>query len=358
MTRLLITADTVGGIWHYATDLARALAAIGFEPIIAVLGPPPTAAQKATAAGLRLIETGLPLDWMADDPGSAQAAGAALATLAAELKVQLVQLNAPALATARFKVPVVAVAHSCVGTWWDAVKTGPLPDDLAWRSELTSAGLRRADAVVAPSAAFAAVTKALHALPRLPAVVHNGRALAAAGDGLPGGFAFTAGRLWDAAKNMATLDRAAAQLPVALLAAGPVRGPQGGSIDLAHVHRLGFLDDRALASHLAKRPVFVSAARYEPFGLAVLEAAAAGCALVLSDIPTFRELWGGVARFVDPDDADGFAEAITAQIADPGARLIAGAKAQKRARRFTTKAMADSMAAIYRALLPAAQVAA
>ena len=49
---------------------------------------------------------------------------------------------------------------------------------------------------------------------------------------------------------------------------------------------------------LPTRPIFVSVSRYEPFGLAVLEAAHAGCALVLSDIPTFRELWQGAASFV------------------------------------------------------------
>ena len=51
---------------------------------------------------------------------------------------------------------------------------------------------------------------------------------------------------------------------------------------------------------MARTAVFVSPALYEPFGLAVLEAAQAGCALVLSDIPTFRELWDGVALFVAP----------------------------------------------------------
>jgi hypothetical protein len=38
----------------------------------------------------------------------------------------------------------------------------------------------------------------------------------------------------------------------------------------------------------------------EPFGLAVLEAAQAGCPLVLSDLPGFRELWDGAALFRRP----------------------------------------------------------
>ena len=60
--------------------------------------------------------------------------------------------------------------------------------------------------------------------------------------------------------------------------------------------------DLGISEQLGARPIFVSVARYEPFGLAVLEAAQAGCALVLSDIPTFRELWGGAALFVPAND--------------------------------------------------------
>src|SRR5207248_1112890 len=106
------------------------------------------------------------------------------------------------------------------------------------------------------------------------------------------------------------------------------------------------------------RPVFASAALYEPFGLAVLEAASAGCALVLSDIPTFRELWEGAATFVDPMDAEGFACAIEDLIGDTAFRVERGSKARATARRYTPERMANHMAAIYRALAPSATRAA
>jgi glycosyltransferase involved in cell wall biosynthesis len=87
----------------------------------------------------------------------------------------------------------------------------------------------------------------------------------------------------------------------------------------------------------------------------VLEAAQAGCPLVLSDIPTFRELWDDAALFVPPGDAAGFAAAIerAAQDAD---RL--GARAEERAARYTPEAMASGMAALYRQALPARRAAA
>ena len=130
--RLLLTADAVGGVWQYATDLARALAAHGVDVLIALLGPPPSAMQLEAARDLALIETGLPLDWLAETPEEVRAAGEALAALARARRVDLVQLNAPALAAgAAFEAPVVVVTHSCLLTWWKAVIGGPMPEDFA-----------------------------------------------------------------------------------------------------------------------------------------------------------------------------------------------------------------------------------
>lgn len=358
MTRLLMTADAVGGVWTYAVELARGLAAHGVTTVIAAMGPSPSPEQRA-AAGCDVLDTGLPLDWLAADAAEIARAGGALAALANREHADVIQLNAPALAArARFPVPVVAVAHSCVVTWWIATHgDAPLPSDLAWRAGLHRAGLRRADRAVAPSAAFAAATQVAHGLARAPDAIHNGRGLAVPETPLHD-FAFTAGRLWDPGKNLATLDRAAARLRVPLRAAGPVRGPNGAAVVFDHVHALGTVDEGALVRWLGARPVFVSAARYEPFGLAVLEAARAGCPLVLSDIPTFRELWDGAATFVDADDDAGFAAAIAAILADENERRRLGRAARARAARYTVERQALAMATLYAGLASAPAAAA
>ena len=352
--RILLTADAVGGVWQYATDLASGLCALGIDTVLAAMGPPPSDEQRARARsieGATLVETGLPLDWLADDPRDVAAAGRRIAELADSYQADVVQLNAAALgAEADFGRPVVAVAHSCLGTWWRATK-GKDPDGpYLWRSRLTGQGLARADRVVAPTKAFAEATRTVHRLRELPTTVHNGRAPSPIRQTASHDFAFTAGRLWDKGKNLATLDRATARLPFPLHAAGPLEGPNGDSIHFAHIHPLGTLSDAGIASWISARPVFVSAALYEPFGLAVLEAAAAGCPLVLSDIPTFRELWDGVATFVDPMDADGFAEAVEAIVGDDFARAEMGRRARRRAARFSVQTMAGKMAQIYRSL--------
>lgn len=357
--KVLVTADAVGGVWQYSVDLARGLSGLGIETVLAVLGPPPTERQVAEAGeipGLKIIETGLALDWLADDAKVVRAAGAAVARLAKRHAVDLVQLNTPALAAhTHFPVPVVGVQHSCVATWWEAVHGTELPADFAWRTELVRAGLHRADIVVTPTSAFGEATRRRYDLKEAPRTVYNGRKPFKLPPRAQHDFAFTAGRLWDEGKNVATLDRTAARTSIPLHAAGPVRGPNGAAVMFEHVHCVGSLTEEELARWLAAKPVFVSAALYEPFGLAVLEAAAAGCPLILSDIPTFRELWDGVAIFVPARDEQAFAVAIANIVHDDFEREMMGKAAMDRAARFTPEAMAAQMAAIYRSLLPAVQ---
>ena len=351
---VLMTADAVGGVWTYALDLAEGLAADGVGVTLAVLGPAPSDAQmaQAEAAGCRLRVTGLPLDWTAPSPEALRAAGLALDGIARETKADLVHLHSPAFADA-IDGPVVAVCHSCVATWWASVESGPLPADLAWRADLVARGCRQADALIAPSHAFAAATARAYGLTVAPEVVHNGRRPAGAApfDREPAPFALTAGRLWDWAKNAAALDAAAALARLPIRAAGPTEGPNGDRVALPHLDRLGTLDAAALAAQFARRPIFVSMARYEPFGLAVLEAAQAGCALVLSDIPTFRELWDGAASFVDPDNAESLARTLDTLAADRPLRAALGAAARLRAGRYGVAAMVSGTRRVFDAVL-------
>jgi glycosyltransferase involved in cell wall biosynthesis len=346
--RVLLVTDAVGGVWTYSLELARALEALDIEPLLAVMGPSPSAAQRRMAEGLRLIDTGLPLDWMPTSPGELRLAGASLAMIADREQADVVQTcSAALLADNEFSQPCVAVQHSCVATWWASVRGSSLPREFAWRRELTECGLNQASAIIAPTAAFAAQTARTYELCRPVLAVHNGRLPASSRAIPPADFAFTAGRLWDEGKNAATLDAAAARLDIPFEAAGPLQGPNGASASFDHLRTLGEVSEARLAGLLGARPVFASAALYEPFGLTALEAAHAGCALVLSDIPTFRELWGGAACFVPPRDDVAFAETIQLLIDDPEARETMGRAARFRARRYTPEAMASSMARIY-----------
>lgn len=349
--RLLLVTDAVGGVWVYSLELARALAASDVQVTLAVIGPPPSNSQREQAAGLRLIDTGLPLEWLPTTPSEMRRAGDAVAALARSEGVDIVQTcSAPLLAETPFDQPTVAVQHSCIASWWSAVRGTALPPEFGWRRDLIEAGLNRATAVVAPSVAFAAETARIYdvACPVLP--VHNGR-LSITPIGIPqGDFVFTASRLWDEGKNIATLDAAARLSRLPFEAAGPVEGPNGARASFDTLRHVGELGTARLSGVLAARPIYASSALYEPFGLSVLEAANAGCALVLSDIPTFRELWRDSACFVSARDPQAFADAVNQLADDRAERDRLGRAARNRAQLYTPARMAQKMATLYASL--------
>lgn len=353
---VLMTTDAVGGIWTYAVDLGRELVQRGMKVQLAIFGPPPDKGQRASAAnaGLALFEMGFSPEWLAVDPTEVARGGDALAELCRREGADLVHLNHPALAAqSYFDAPVLAACHSCMATWWEAVKGTALPESLEWRTALVGQGYRAAQSLVAPSRAFAEATQRVYALSRLPDVVHNGRMKrrSAPSDTTPAEAVFTVGRLWDEGKNCATLDRIAALTTAPFRAAGPTAGPNGARVTPAHLDLLGPLSENAVLQHLAERPVYVSAALFEPFGLAVLEAAQAGCALVLSEIDSLRELWADAAIFVSPRDEEGFAAAVGRLLSDPKLRADYAHAAQNRARAFSLDAFVEEMLILYRSLL-------
>ncbi len=353
--RVLMTADAVGGVWTYALDLAGGLAATGVRTTLAVLGPEPSRQQLEAAqrvADLELVVTGLPLDWTAAEPAEVLETAVAVRGLARGRRIDLVHLNTPALAAiGGFSVPVVGACHSCLDTWWGAVKDGPPPEDFRWRSRLLWQGLHGCDALVAPTRAFARETARTYDV-AAPDAVHNGRAALSAGPLARRPVVFTSGRLWDEGKNVRLLDAAAARMATPVYAAGPLEGPNGAAISLANVRTLGALPPTAVADWLQQSAIFASAALYEPFGLGVLEAAQAGCALVLADIASFRELWADAAVFVDPHDVAGFARACDELVADPAERAAWGRQARLRAARYTVEAMTRSTLDVYGRLQP------
>jgi len=219
------------------------------------------------------------------------------------------------------------------------------------------AGLSAADAVVAPSRAMLATLRR-HYGTRQGRAIPNGRDPAGLRPEAKDALVLTATRLWDAAKNVRALDRAAAGLAWPVRAAGDAVSPEGRAETFSNLALLGHLDPPRLATWMSRAAIFALPAKYEPFGLSVLEAGLAGCALVLGDIPSLREHWDGVAVFVPPDDSDLLRLALSELIEDPQLRHTLAMRARRRALGYSAARMARAYLGVYGAVLARREVAA
>lgn len=349
---VLMTVDAVGGVWRYAMDLAATLKAAGFTFTFAGFGPPPNERQRAEAeARGDVVWLDAPLDWTAADEDSLRDVPVLIAQLVDDREIDLVHLNLPSQAAGlELDVPVLTVSHSCTVTWFAAVRGTGVPRDWLWQERLNRLGFEAADMIVAPSQAHAAMLRQSYGTVGCPRVVYNGSdAVAASVEREP--YVFAAGRWWDDGKNGGVLDEAAALTDWPVLMAGANHGPNGAHRDIAQAQWLGELGHAEVMARMRQAGIFVSPSRYEPFGLAPLEAAGSGAAMVLADIPTYRELWDGVALFADKDDPQGFADAINSLARDPDQRRQIGAAARERAARFTLAAQGRAMQQAYESLL-------
>lgn len=356
--RILMTADTVGGVWQYALELSRQLCALGDEVALATMGGEPSGDQRREAAeipGLTLYPSAYKLAWMEQPWNDVERAGEWLLNLAAQWRPDVVHLNDYSHGDLPWSVPVLMVGHSCVLSWWHAVHGTDVPDSWARYRQRVRAGLQAADYVVAPSQAMLDVL--LRHYGPLPEcrVIANGRSdgeRPAKGEHAPKEepLIFAAGRLWDPAKNLAALAEVAERLPWPVCIAGSQHHPDGGEVQLPHVHLLGSLPSAEVRRWLEHAPIYALPARYEPFGLSVLEAALAGCALVLGDIPSLREVWGRAALYVPPDDHDLLERTLLRLIDHPEERIEYATRARRRAARYCPEKMADRYRRLYLAL--------
>lgn len=349
--RILMTADAVGGVWSYALDLARGLARHGVQVALATMGPRPSAEQQsdaATVAGLTLHIGDFRLEWQDDPWREVEAAGDWLLQLATDVDAALVHLNGYVHASLPWRVPVLVVAHSCVCSWWAAVhRTSPPAHWATYRSRVT-AGIRAATLVVAPTRAMLTDLTREYGRPPRSRVIANGRRLPLHGPRpLKEPIIAAVGRIWDEAKGLATVAAVAPQLPWPVLVAGDTRAPDGGGWEGSGIRLVGRLTPVDVATLLRRASIFVHPARYEPFGLAPLEAALAGCPLVLGDIRSLRETWNGAARFVPPDDPAALAETIVELTERPTELATLAGAAMRRAVRLTPETMAHRYLATY-----------
>jgi glycosyltransferase involved in cell wall biosynthesis len=309
------------------------------------MGEPLLAAQRAQAEELDLYalhESDYPLEWMPDPWADVSEAGEWLLELAHEEGVDAVHLNSFSHGALAWPAPVLVAGHSCVCSWWRAVHGEEAPPLWNRYRDEVARGLAGAGAVVAPSAVMLAALRRHYGL-RGGTVIANGSSAPARGHSEKQPFVLAAGRFWDPAKNLSALAAAATSLPWPVFAAGPVSGtaPPG-------LRALGELAADELLELREEAAIFAAPARYEPFGLSALEAARAGCALVLGDIPSLREVWGDAAVYADPGNPAHLHGQLSHLIEHDRVRREMAGRARARARRYSVARMTGAYLQLYR----------
>jgi glycosyltransferase involved in cell wall biosynthesis len=373
---ILVTTDTVGGVWTYTRELVTGLLRRGVRVTLVSFGDIPTAAQTRwvedlrdqgnTAAGFTYFPTAFRLEWMQEAPADMEASAEYLRCLIHECQPDLLHLNQFYYGALDSALPRLVVAHSDVVSWWMSVygQEPPSCSWLTWYRESVSRGLAQATQVVAPSRWMLDQIECHYGRPARGYVIHNGRTPALFNPHVSKEEKIlTVGRRWDAGKNAGLL--LSQEMPAPVTIVGSDRHPEGHSegweqkLAASNIQLQPHQDERRLVQLLGRAAIYAATSKYEPFGLAPLEAALSRCAIVASDIPSFRELWHGAALFFRNDDAADLRRVLDTLVRDTALCRNYGNLAYARARRqFAADRMVENYMVLYETLAPRAMAVA
>jgi glycosyltransferase involved in cell wall biosynthesis len=369
---VLVTADTIGGVWIYARELVTGLSRRGVRVTLVSFGDIPTPQQTEWLEGLRGVDyhpTAFRLEWMQEAEQDVGSSSEFLMSVIEEARPDLLHLNQFCYGALPVRLPKLVVAHSDVMSWWESVNGSAPPehDWVRWYRATVAGGLHGATAVVAPTRWMLQCVERLYGAPANRSVVYNGRNPAlfnphcAKQD-----VVLSVGRVWDAGKQVSLLTECKPEVPVCIVGqeqhADEKLRPHNDNAARTNDPGIEFRGPQSegqLRYLYSQAGIYAATSRYEPFGLAPLEAAFSRCAVIANDIPSFRELWGHTAYYFQQNDAASLAQAISCLHADRNLRLTYANLAYNRARqRFTADRMVDEYLALYKSMISAGKAAA
>jgi glycosyltransferase involved in cell wall biosynthesis len=304
--RLLITTDTVGGVWTYTAELSEGLLMRGHDVLLISMGREPSRDQQNWAQAMRArwwrrfryVATAFALEWMRCNEQCYSAAEPLLMRHIRTWRPDVLHLNQFCYGALPTNIPKVVIAHSDVLSWSQACR-GKMPVDSHWfrhYMKVVSRGLAQADAVVAPTRWMLTELCNYYYVPAQRAVIANGRTAPISGVRRARRIqAVTIGRLWDEGKNVRLLEDVDSPMP--LLVGGELSLDAEPPFTSARLRLLGQLSAEAVLNLFAESSIYIATSRYEPFGLAPVEAALSGCAIVAHDVASLREVWGESAFY-------------------------------------------------------------
>jgi glycogen synthase len=350
--QVLMTTDTVGGVWSYSIDLCKSLKDEVFFHLITT-GARMKEWQKKEVEELKNVEvyeTDYMLEWMDNPWKDIDESCDWLERLEASIKPDVVHLNAFCYGSLNFKAPSIVVGHSDVYSWWmEVLKEDPPKEYLEYYWRVKN-GLEAANIVIAPTQSMLNYLLKIYKFHTPSKVIFNAADEEKFFPSPKKPSVLSMGRLWDAAKNVQLVINAAPQINAPVLLAGEQKDNEALQINTENIYYLGSLNTEQIAHQLSTTAIYCLPAKYEPFGLSILEAAMSGCALVLGNIDSLKEVWGNNAKYVDTEDPKALADTINELLNNKQLLDEYAKKAFIHAQTFSLHTMAQNYLQLYQQL--------
>lgn len=359
--RALLTTDTIGGVWTFTKELATGLLQKGNQVALVSFGGSASAEQTRWCSAIRskygsrfrFDSSSTPLEWMPANDSVHVNAEPLLLRVANDFSPEILHSSQFCFGSFPLAIPRLITAHSDVLSWAAACRPKGL-DESTWLAHyrlLVQRGLDLADAVVTPTAWMMRELRRYFPVRCETHVIPNGRSIDVRTESQPRTLqAVSAGRLWDEAKNVAILSKVGCPLPVKIAGCAcqeVLEAPNSSS----NVTFVGALCEDDLLAVFRQSSLYLATSIYEPFGLAPLEAALCGCAVIANDIPSLREVWANGALYFD--GADTLTRTLAALAKSPALLECARQASMHRAKQFTRARMVESYIVLYNHLISA-----
>lgn len=367
---VLVTADTIGGVWTYTRELVSGLVQRGIRITLVSFGNLPTRDQMQwidQLGSVNYYSTAFKLEWMKGSESDIEASSRYLLSVIEEEQPDLLHLSQYCYGSLPVTIPKLLVAHSDVVNWWLEVKgTEPPIDEWSeWYREVVSRGLASSDIVVAPSNWMMKSLCNYHVDLAKTKVIYNGRTPTLFNPFITKeNYAASVGRLWDEGKQVNLVAKSDPEIPVRIAGAEEGADKMCQKLSRAGHNAAGITfegqcTEGQLRQMFGRASMYLATSKYEPFGLAPLEAALSRCALICNDIPTFRELWDDSAVYFRKDDASSLGNVIALLHKDRKIRMHYANQAYNRALKiFTTERMIEEYLTLYQSLVHKEAIAA
>ncbi|GAA5030434.1 glycosyl transferase [Marivirga lumbricoides] len=354
--KIVMTADTVGGVWTYALDLCKALMSYNVEVHLVTMGALLNEKQSIDVNKLsntHVYQSNYKLEWTQGASSDMGLAKKWIASICLEVDPDIIHFNNYNQSPGSWKCPVITVYHSCEQTCWRAVKGSHASSEWNEHSQTVKEALITSDIVVAPTKSILKEAEAIYGKLPNSEVIYNGRNINRPfGEQQKEPIILSAGRVWDEAKNIQLLSSIAREVEWPIWVAGNnSKTFRTGSTGLDTINFLDLLSPDVLQQWMDQSAIFIMPAKYEPFGLAILEAAQSSCVLVLSNLDTLKEIWGDAALYFDPFKEEQAKDLLNELANNDELRHEMAKRAYKRASEFTAESMAYNYMRLYKKLL-------